>query len=120
MDVKEKKPELLLVALALVITVCVILYSVFDSPKYNSVEAKLIVASTNQSIDSSEIDNSKVNINTACVSELSGLELIGDKKAQAIIEYREKNGKFRAVEELTNVSGISESILYKNIGRITV
>ncbi len=120
MDVKEKKSELLLIALALAITISVMLYSVFDSPKYNSVEAKPIVAKTTQQAESHVNAEKIVNINTADVGELCDLELVGEKKAQAIIEYREKNGKFRTVEELTNVSGISDSILDKNIGRITV
>lgn len=121
MGVKEKKPELLLIALALVITIVVMLYSVFDSPKYNSVEAMSLAVTDFRNSGGHSTENvNKVNINTADASELAQLELIGEKKAQAIIEYREKNGKFRDIKELTNVSGISDSVLQKNIGRITV
>ncbi len=120
MKISEKKPELLLIALALVMSVAAMLYSVFDSPKYNPVEASFTVAKTTQNGNDSVTDDGKININTADVEELAQLELIGEKKAQAIIEYREKNGRFRSVDELTNVNGISDAVLDKNIGRITV
>lgn len=115
----EKKHELLLIAAALVITITVLLFSVFDSPKYNSLEAVKITTTQAEAKETTAAVG-KININTADISELSLLEGIGEKKAQAIVEYREKNGKFRAAEELTNVSGISDSILEKNIERITV
>lgn len=115
----EKKHELLLIAAALVITITALLYSVFDSPKYNAVEA-VIITTTKTYTQETTVSADKININTATANELSRLDGIGGKKAQAIIEYREKNGKFRAVEELTNVDGISTSILEKNIERIAV
>ena len=115
----EKKHELLLIAAALVITITTLLYSVFDSPKYNSIEAIIITATAAQTQEATALAE-KININTATADELSQLDGIGGKKAQAIVEYREKNGRFRAAEELTNVSGISASILEKNIERIAV
>ena len=115
----EKKHELLLIAAALIIASCVLLYSVFDSPKYNRLEAVPITVETTVHSTSARIKG-KVNINTAGIEELSQLELIGEKKAQAIIDYREKNGRFRTVEEITNVEGISTVILEKNIDKLTV
>jgi competence protein ComEA len=62
-----------------------------------------------------------VNINTASAAELQDkLVSIGAKKAQAIVEYREKNGAFKAVEQLTEVSGIGQAILKQNQGRIVL
>lgn len=114
----EKRNEILLIAAALVITSCALLYSVLDSPKYNKLEAIPITVITTEIITEKHIG--KVNLNTANLEELSQLELIGELKAQAIIDYREKNGKFRTVEEITNVDGISTVILNKNIDRLTV
>ncbi len=53
--------------------------------------------------------NKKININTATQAELETLTGIGPSTAAKIIEYRKKNGKFRKIEDLKNVSGIGES-----------
>ena len=45
---------------------------------------------------------------------------IGESKADNIIKYRQENGSFSAVEDLTNVSGIGESIFNKIKDSITV
>ena len=52
----------------------------------------------------------KVNINTATVEELNTLKGIGEKKAEAIIEYRKKNGSFKNKEELMKVRGIGKKL----------
>lgn len=60
-----------------------------------------------------------LNINTATAAEIQDkLVGIGAKKAQAIVEYREKHGKFLSVEQLTEVSGIGKATLDKNRDRI--
>ena len=53
----------------------------------------------------------KVLLNTATAQELETLPNIGPSRAKAIIEYREKNGPFARVDDLTNVSGIGTGIL---------
>ena len=52
----------------------------------------------------------KVNINTATVEELKTLKGIGEKKAEAIIEYRKQNGSFKNKEELMKVRGIRKKL----------
>ena len=52
-------------------------------------------------------DNKKVDINKADKSELMTLPNIGEKRADAIIEYRQKN-KFNKIEDIKNVSGIGD------------
>ena len=50
-----------------------------------------------------------ININTADIESLDSLKGIGVKTAENIIEYRTKNGPFKSIEEIMNVSGIGES-----------
>lgn len=54
-----------------------------------------------------------VNINTASLAELQTLPGIGAKVAARIVEYREKNGAFKKIEELMNVQGIGEKSFLK-------
>jgi len=49
-----------------------------------------------------------VNLNTASKAELEAVKGIGPKKAEAIIDYRKKNGSFRTVDELKNVKGFGD------------
>ena len=68
----------------------------------------------------SEPQNTKININTASVSELMTLDGIGEVKAKAIVEYRTENGNFKSIDDLVLISGIGEKTLEKNRDRITV
>lgn len=61
-----------------------------------------------------------VNINTASIEALMKLPGIGEVKAKAIINYREKNGWFSDINEIKNVSGISESLFEQIKDLITV
>jgi competence protein ComEA len=65
-------------------------------------------------------ESNLVNINSADSSELETLPGIGPAKSSAIIEYREKNGPFKTIEELKNISGIGEKTFEKLKDLITV
>lgn len=71
-------------------------------------------------IETNNTDSKLVNINTATKEELMTVPNIGEKKAQDIIEYREKNGKFNTIEDIKNISGIGENIFAKIKENITV
>jgi competence ComEA-like helix-hairpin-helix protein len=55
-----------------------------------------------------QISKSAININTASAAELEKLPRIGVKTAQAIVEHREKFGKFRKPEYVMFVRGVSD------------
>ncbi len=114
---KNGKSEILLIITAAVVFIAIIMYIVLDSPEYNSLEPMSVkITQASAAFD----ESGKINLNTADVSALSALNGIGEKKAQSIVDYRNKNGRFRSVEELTKVSGIGKSILELNRDKITV
>lgn len=61
-----------------------------------------------------------VNVNTATQEQLESLNGIGPAKAQAIIEYRQKNGGFKTLEDLDKVPGIGEGVLSKIKSEVTL
>lgn len=61
-----------------------------------------------------------VDINTANVAELQQLKGIGAKKAADIVAYREKNGAFKNVDDLSNVKGIGKATVEKLRSEITI
>jgi len=62
----------------------------------------------------------QININTASVNDLMTLPGIGQTTAEKIVHYREQNGPFSSVAQLTNISGIGEKKLAEIIDLITV
>ncbi len=61
-----------------------------------------------------------VNINTASQAELESLQGIGAVKANAIIEHREKNGSFVAIDDLKKVNGIGSGTIEQLRDLVTV
>lgn len=56
-----------------------------------------------------------ININTANKETLmSVIKGVGEKKADAIITYRETNGPFKSIDDLTNVKGIGSDMIDKH------
>lgn len=87
----------------------------------STVTESIAAPSNNECVSSVSLKSpGLVNINTATVSELITLDGIGESRAKAIIEYRDANGGFKSVDELTKVSGIGEKTLEKNRSKITV
>jgi len=83
----------------------------FAKAKVGQVEAKPSIAQPSQE---------KININTANVEAFQMVKGLGEKKAQAIITYRDNNGSFKSVEDLENVSGIGEKLVSKLKNQLTV
>jgi competence protein ComEA len=61
-----------------------------------------------------------LNLNSATVDQLADLPGVGKATAQRILEYRQKNGGFKKIEELMNVKGIGEKSFLKLKPMITV
>jgi comEA protein len=63
---------------------------------------------------------SLVNLNTATAADFEKLPGIGPAMAVRIVEYRQKNGAFKKVEELMNVQGIGEKTFLRLKPLVTV
>ena len=57
--------------------------------------------------------NAAINLNTSTLEQLETLPGIGARTAALIVEYRQKNGGFKKIEELMNVKGIGEKSFLK-------
>lgn len=81
-----------------------------DSGKVKKIITSDFSDSGNMEYENTTVDKtSKVNINTAKQTELETLPGIGTVTAGKIIEYRNKNGKFKNIEDLKNISGIGDA-----------
>lgn len=117
----ETKRQFLLPAAAAAVLALLFLLLAFDAPKYRDVDATL--SPSVQMITTAQerfLPEARIDINTADLSQLQQLKGIGEKKAQAILDYRAKNGRFRSLDELTLISGISASIVESNRELLTL
>lgn len=70
--------------------------------------------------DSVSSNMKKININTSNSEELQQIPGVGPAKANAIIEYRSKDGLFKKIEDIKNISGIGEKTFEKLKNYITI
>ncbi|KAB2970519.1 ComEA family DNA-binding protein [Zoogloea sp.] len=61
-----------------------------------------------------------VNLNTATVAELDSVKGIGPSKAQAIVDYRTKNGPFKSLDDLKNIKGFGDKSIARMKDELTV
>lgn len=86
--------------------------------KNTNTSAKSTVVVKSEKVDAAEAGNSnalgsKININSATISELDTLPGIGPSYAARIIEYRDGHGGFKSIEEIKNVTGIGDATFSK-------
>ena len=90
-----------------------VLGTVFTGTAMAAEKAAEPTAQTEQPVATAAVSQ-KVNINTASATEIQkALVGIGAKKAEAVVQYREKHGAFSAVEQLLEVQGIGKATLEK-------
>lgn len=83
------------------------------------VVAKTTEKAAKPSKHEAEKTGNPVNINTASAQDIAkSLTGIGKKRAEAIVEYRTKNGPFKSADDLINIKGISKKVIEKNNGKI--
>jgi competence protein ComEA len=73
-----------------------------------------------QSQQTTQSAGTLVNLNTATQAELEKLPGVGPAMAKQILEYRQKNGGFKKIEELMNVKGIGEKFFLKLKTLVTI
>jgi competence protein ComEA len=71
------------------------------------------LVSARQADKSASTATAAINLNSATLEQLEALPGVGPKTAQLILEYRQKSGGFKKVEELMNIKGIGEKSFLK-------
>lgn len=82
--------------------------------------AAFLVAATLAAAQVGAAETHLVNVNTASAVDLAAIKGIGPAKAQAIVEYREKNGAFKTIDDLKAVRGIGDKMVEQLRPQVTV
>jgi competence protein ComEA len=89
-------------------------------PTESSIPSTPVESTTvSQHLQHESVDG-RIDINTATLEEFESLPGIGPAIAERIIYYRDVNGKFDIVEDLTEVSGIGDKTIEKLRDRLVV
>jgi comEA protein len=117
MFTKKEKNIILVIALILLVGALWFLFRVVIK-KQRPIRASDVKTETSFNREDEQRSESKlpaepVNINTAGLMEIEALPNIGMSKAKDILEYRDKNGPFRSLDDLTKIKGIGEKTLEK-------
>ena len=75
---------------------------------------------TKPAVAATMVSTETINLNTATAAQIATLPGIGPKTADLIVQYRQKNGPFKKIEEIMNVRGVGEKSFLKLKARITV
>ncbi len=122
---KKLSPEKLIVIVGIIFATVLVLVNVFFDFVPHTVKTENINATAattefstyyNQNVNKKNYTTTQkviVNINTASVQELCTIRMIGETKAKAIVNYREKYGAFKDKGDIVKVYGIGEKTYEK-------
>ena len=116
---KSIGPELIVIFAGVILTVAVLVASVFISPRFDN-RLEDVSSNSFSGVSFPIGEKGKTDLNSASLEELMQLYGIGESRAQAIINYRIDNGGFLTIDELLFIDGITEKIVNKNIDKITI
>lgn len=120
---KKLSPEKLIVIVGIIFATVLVLVNVFFDFVPHTVKTENIKSAQNEfstyyneNVNKKNYTTTKkviVNINTAPVQELCTIRMIGETKAKAIVNYREKYGAFKDKKDIVKVYGIGEKTYEK-------
>lgn len=92
-----------------------------ENPNVGLISSKTTISNSQSGNNESQSqEEGKININTATKEELMKLPRIGDSMSQRIIDYREKEGNFKLVDDIKEVSGIGDKMFENIKDQITI
>lgn len=100
-------------------------YSRVNLAKKLKDEDQIIIDKINQNVQTNNVTGSsntdeKINVNTATLEQLDSVKGIGTVTAKKIIDYRQKNGNFKSIEDLKKVGRIGDKTIEKLKDKIDV
>ena len=129
----DKGQTYYLIGAALLIFAGILLFVFMTQPRiYRSNEPREITVTviTNEALTESKTEPETekttkpveypLNINTATLEELMTIDGLGEKRASAIIEYREHLGGYTSVEQILEIEGFGKETYEKTAGYLTV
>ncbi len=75
---------------------------------------------TKPPVTATVVSTEVVNLNSATAAQIASLPGIGPKTADLVVQYRQKNGPFKKIEEIMNVRGVGEKSFLKIKDRLSV
>jgi competence protein ComEA len=93
-----------------------VLLAVISVPAFADDASSTTATSSPAVVQAAQANTQALNINTADAQAIIDAHLkgIGDKRAAAIVAYRDQHGPFKSVDDLKNIKGISQKIIDDN------
>lgn len=116
----NKNDSLLMIGIAFAVLGAILLSYAYIQPRVYENDNADACVSLVQTVQTTVEVEYPLNINTATAEELMTINGVGEKRAYAIVEYRDVIGGYSSVEQIKDISGISDSIYYSIAGYLVV